>query len=245
MFGYQGAVAGEEYNNQNVGVSMVYRRRHSGNWNLKELFSLTSALNLPHPGVYTDSIAWRLDLADYHIHKCNDMVQKLHAPANIKSFRDLPKIFPEYEAHFVAAVESMNSAPEMLAQVINLNLIEPQPEGKVFFDRCLKLVIASHALSGIEQHLSGFCGSEEYKYVRAFANVCKHRRLADFKYNISVNQQQFRMGFKTKAFQYDDTRFEERWSEEVLAYAVHIKGSICDLGIDINNALKKKQGEVP
>ncbi|HKZ82296.1 MAG TPA: hypothetical protein VJ793_01410 [Anaerolineae bacterium] len=90
-------------------------------WNLEELRNLCAAKGLPDSTVYQNALYWKLQRADFHKKQSETIWSNLfsaHQELQIYGEEWIQAQFA-YESHVEAAMQSLHSMADILAQIIN------------------------------------------------------------------------------------------------------------------------------
>jgi hypothetical protein len=133
------------------------------------------------------------------------------------------------EAHLIAAINTIRSAVDMLAQVINELALEDRfPIEKVYVNRVLNRLPDSD----LKTRLAGLHGSHWFKYVTGFINTSKHRNLVEQRFSISLERRL--AGIRMSEFEYDETPFDDYWDHEILDGILDVADQLIHCGQALN-----------
>jgi len=220
------------------------------NWNIEELRKLyivkvvrKNELLLEE---FLSSIGQKMDRANYHAQKAKEAWEEFFKASIVT----IPS--PQFDvatnvsvAETEALVNVLNSMADILAQVINMTLLElvnqSMPEDEVFAYKVLDKLSKFPQYQNVTRIFSLFLNSGEFKYMNAFCNTMKHRKLLDIDYHLHINYREkgkVQEGLRFKEFNYKGTLFPVTWSAVIQeGYRLKIYDYICDVGIEINNAM--------
>jgi len=133
------------------------------------------------------------------------------------------------EANVIACLHTARNMWDMFAQLANALILEkPISVGACDIGRVLDAMPPSE----LETRLRILLDSHWYKYVAAFSNTAKHRRLVQHSMTVSIEEN--RIGFRIGAFSYGDKSFPAYWGHEVLEGAIEVKNGIIECGRLLN-----------
>ena len=96
-------------------------------------------------------------------------------------------------------------------------------------------VLARLPESPLREHVSSTLSSHWYRYVVAFVNTAKHRRLVEHLFSVSVEEN--RAGVRVGSFSYESESFPAYWGTEVLEGAIEVKNQVVGAGRFLNKAV--------
>jgi len=220
------------------------------NWNTEELRKLyitkvfqKNELLLEE---FLSSIGQKIERANYHSQKAKEAWEEFFKPSVIT----IPS--PQFDsatnvsvAETEALVHVLNSMADILAQVINMTLLElvnqSMPEDEVFAYKVLDKLSKFAQYKNVARAFSLFLNSREFKYINAFCNTMKHRKLLDIDYHLHINYREkgkIQEGLRFKEFSYKRILFPVTWSAVIQEdYRLKIYDHICDVGSSINKVM--------
>lgn len=220
------------------------------NWNIEELRKLyivkvvrKNELLLEE---FLSSIGQKMERANYHAQKAKEAWEEFFKASIVT----IPS--PQFDvatnvsvAETEALVNILNSMADILAQVINMTLLElvnqSMPEDEVFAYKVLDKLSKFIQYKDVTNALALFLNSGEFKYINAFCNTMKHRKLLDIGYHLHINYREkgkIQEGLRFKEFSYKGATFPITWSAAIREdYRFKIYDYICDVGVTINKAM--------
>jgi len=220
------------------------------NWNIEELRKLYRAKVVPKNELlleeFLSSIGQKIERANYHAQKAKEVWKDFFKPSKVI----IPS--PQFDsatnisvAEIEALVNILNSMADILAQVINATLLElvnqSVPEDMVFAYKILDKLSKFPQYQDVTKTFSLFLNSKEFKYINAFCNTMKHRKLLDIDYHLHIDYREkgkIQEGLRFKEFTYKGNVFPATWSTTIEEdYRLKIYDHICDIGIEINKAM--------
>lgn len=220
-------------------------------WKLKELEQWIEANN---PGdVRTAALPRSLSrsafIIKYHANLARDAFDqfKEEGDDHYKMFVSMMSFKPEFgmaalahEANIIALVHTVRNYADIFAQLVNsLVLNEPILEKDCTFGKVAK----DMPESALKQGMLDLNSSYWFRYLAAFSNISKHRRLIQSK--PSVNFEDNVSGLKVEAFSYKlsykepETDFPQCWGHNLRNEAYNVYCRIIELGQELNDHLIK------
>ncbi len=156
------------------------------------------------------SVHWKLAIAAYHAEELNIIIQKL-APDYVAMSEQIflhagggqpARAFLEsqlkIEAHLVACAQALHSVGDILSQVIyyamGLRLI--LQEDDVTLSSVIGSLIKRDEAITLRKELQLFQESAAFKYLSAYVNTIKHRRLVRSRSSVHFQPQPRKYGFR-------------------------------------------------
>jgi hypothetical protein len=144
-------------------------------WCYEELVELCKQKHKRDPTTYWNSLNWHDDLALFFAEKGREAWED-YARAGY-SHNAFEKAVFSCEAYVVACVQSLHPMADLLAQIINAVIFKsPLEEKKVVVKEISNKLKKENAIV-VKDSWDKFYHSYEFKYVSAFCNTIKHRRL--------------------------------------------------------------------
>jgi len=220
------------------------------NWNIEELRKLYIAKVVQKNELlleeFLSSTRQKMERANYHAQKAKEAWEEFFKPSVVT----IPSSQFDFAtnvsvAETEALVYVLNSMADLLAQVVNITLLElvnqSMPEDEVFVYKVLNKLSKFIQYKNVTRALSLFLNSSEFKYINAFCNTMKHRKLLDTDYHLHINYREkgkIQEGLRFKEFSYKEAPFPITWSVAIQEdYRLKIYDYICDVGININKAM--------
>lgn len=210
-------------------------------WSYVELKQLCEKHGIPYPNEYLTSLEWRQRRAGYHAEMAeaewSDFMSKPFAVGD----EAYQKAFFVYEAHAEACVQALHAMADILAQIINATLMAtPLSEDDVSFPGVPVRLKKQGNATRIITACNSLMQSKEYRYVNAFSNTIKHRRLVR-----SDIGGEHGNGTRNKTepifaeFNYKGASYPETWGSDILAsYRQEIVRLVNEVGLSVNDSLK-------
>ncbi|MFA5276699.1 MAG: hypothetical protein WC417_07400 [Candidatus Omnitrophota bacterium] len=217
-------------------------------WNLNELRDMFVAKYgnnlLPRLEEYLYTIHWKKWRTEFHIEQSDHIWAELFKlPVVSASDEPFQKALESAQAEAEATVQTLHAIGDILAQAVNLTIFGPVAlsEDNVSLHNVLKKIREQGAAPKVEQALISFKSSNEFKYVDAFCNTVKHRKLIDvfYHFHADIKNDTLQEGIKFKEFSYKGDSFPAIWFDSVSKeFKLTIYDLLCDVGLAINEFLK-------
>lgn len=137
------------------------------------------------------------------------------------------------EANLVSCLQTARNLWDITAQLLNATVNpSPMPEERCHLFR-LRDALPPMPLKDFVEALSE---SGDFRYVNAFVNVTKHRRLVDHGFSVSFVEN--RIGMRVSAFHYDGANYPQKWGNDALQAAVNVKNQVIAAGRLLNSTLR-------
>jgi len=213
------------------------------NWDLEELNSLCTKENIPDSRIYQKALLWKKELALFHSKQSNEVWNKLfreHKKLIVgkKKWRDAHLAS---EAHVICAAQAIHSMGDILGQIINQVLLSGALSAEsVSLNNVQTELTNRGSASNVVTKVLILKNSSEFKYISAFVNITKHRRILETDFHAeggmgTRNDQ----GIRFKQFNYRRNQFPIVWAKDIVGpYKNKIFHYICNIGIAINSHLK-------
>lgn len=186
-----------------------------------------------------NSVSSAIDIFVFHINESKEALEKITPKTPDEEARLIfePTYIHEnyYEeklrlqANSIAALHSVRSVFEYFAQLVRMLLIENELTEKECSISRLKNRLPS---SPLKNYLQEVLSSYSYKYSSALGNTLKHRSLAKFGSVLKVQTSE--TGFYFQSFEYNGTRYAEKWAMEVLEILFDVKNAVVRSGALLN-----------
>lgn len=136
------------------------------------------------------------------------------------------------EAHLIGCLHTARGMWDHFGQLLNLLTASPRLEES----KCdIRKVLDRMPDSELRQYVATTLSSHWYRYVVAFVNTAKHRRLVQHLFSVSPEED--RAGVKLGAFRYEAESFPSYWGTEILAGVVDVKNRVIGAGRLLNAAV--------
>jgi hypothetical protein len=220
-------------------------------WDIKELRELFikayGAALLPRFEEYTQTLHWKQWTAMCHAKKSKELWDEFFKMDKV-DFRDLKfsKTLDLSTVELEAMAHSMHSMGDILGQIINITIFGADgfSEDSCSLNKVMDKLEEERIAPDILSLLISFKDSPEFKYISAFCNTIKHRKLVDMEYYSHIDCREKGMieeGARLKEFTYNGDSFPATWFHKIEEdYRVKIYGLLCDVGRGINIYLKSK-----
>jgi len=136
------------------------------------------------------------------------------------------------EAHLISCLHTARDMWDHFAQLLNLVIL-----GAAIPIHLCDISEVSIRLpeSALRDYVSSTLSSHWYKYVAAFVNTAKHRRLVQHLFSVSIEEN--RAGVRLGAFSYKSEHFREYWGTEALEGAIEVKNRVVGAGRLLNETV--------
>lgn len=157
--------------------------------------------------------------------------------AMISADRDFGWAALAYEANLIACIHSVRNYADLVAQLINsLVLSEPRESGACTLNNTTKDLKESKLRRSLDELQESYW----FKYIVAFSNTAKHRRLINSRPSISFEEEDH--GVKVEAFSYkfrnhDEQHYPPHWGHEVLEGSFDVYKKLLSCGHELNQQL--------
>jgi hypothetical protein len=209
-------------------------------WNLAELRELCRQKNIPESAIYQNSLEWRWRQADFHAKKAQEIWAELGAaPFTFGDQRYDEAVF-SYDAYVVACVQALHSMVDILVQIINVVILETRfSESQVSAKRITEFMEKKGIGPQVTERMIELLNSYEFRYLDAFCNTSKHRRLINTRFRAEYGgDYRNEAGMKFRQFDYKGITYPETWGCDVLErYRYHIGQLVTNVGLSINKFL--------
>lgn len=150
-----------------------------GDWDLQELRELCLKHRLADPQVYIDSFQWHFLRAPFHAERAESAWKELWQLQSFTWGGDKWNIAEfSYEAEAEACVYALHTTADILAQIINVAVLNSElNEHDVSMRTVKKAVEKGPVAPGVLTKLQNLLDSYAFQYVSAFSNTSKHRKL--------------------------------------------------------------------
>lgn len=204
-------------------------------WKIGEFRNLCVRKNLPDSSIYQRALFFK-EIRALLLAKESQLVwERLYVGDKVIRGPEKMETRLKSEAFVEAAALAMHSMADIMAQIINLTLFRcSSEEGDVTFNRVHCRLCKEDIAPAVATAMKKLRDSDEFKYVDAFVNTIKHRRLIFVTYDITRNER-----MKFKAFLYRNKNFADTWAVDIIdSYIPRIIDLICDIGNAMNTYLQ-------
>ena len=211
-------------------------------WDFIKLNKLCRTKELPDSKIYQKALVWKREIALFHSGQSAIVWDKLFFAHQKLKVGD-KKWWNTYlasEAHVIAAAQASHSMADILGQIINQVLLcGTLPEDRVTLNNVLCKINEEAIAPDIFYKITGFKNSTEFKYIDAFVNTIKHRRVLDTNYHAEYGADKRNdQGILFEKFIYKNNNFPTTWAKDIVGpYRVKIFKDICTIGNSINSYL--------
>ena len=146
-----------------------------------------------------------------------------------------------HEANIIATIHTVRNYADIFAQLVNsLAMATPLTEKDCTFGR----VASGIPESALKQGMLDLNSSYWFRYLAAFSNISKHRRLLHSKPTVSFEDGV--SGLRVEPFSFtfskneSETNFPQCWGHHLLEEAFNVYRRILELGVELNSQLIRK-----
>lgn len=188
-------------------------------------------------------------IVQYHARLARDAFAEFKQPdgSNDKMFVAMMSFEPDFsraalvhEANIIAIIHTVRNYADIFAQLANtLAMPTPLPERDSTFGR----VASSLPESALKQGMLELNSSYWFRYLAAFSNISKHRRLLQSKPSVSFEENV--SGLRVEKFSYTfnnkegETEFPRCWGHDLLEETYTVYRRILELGQTLNEHVIK------
>ena len=212
-------------------------------WSFEELRNLCAAKGLPDSKTYREALLWKQQRALYHeeqYHKIwTEFFSSLSGMDEVKvGGRVWNKAQFASEAHVEAAAQVLHSMADVLAQIINkVVLCDDLSEYNVSLSSVVAKLKKKDGAHKIVVAIDKLQNSTEFRYINAFVNTIKHRRLLDRVYHMEYGENtRNEKAVCFQQFEYKGDCYGFTWAIDIIG---PYKSRIFKLIIEIGNAVNE------
>ncbi len=179
-------------------------------WNLEKFNQVCQQKKLPDSRIYQEALFWKREKAELLAKQSKEVWDVFWStygeinkqkPKTIEAFRNA---LLKSETYIESAAQNLHSLADIICQIINQAVLKSQfDEGEVSIKKIIGELQKDNSKKDIENALEQLRDSDEFKYISAFVNTIKHRRLLDTDYYGEFGQGKSNtMGVRFLSFQY-------------------------------------------
>jgi len=129
-----------------------------------------------------------------------------------------------------AMIDTLNTLPDICAQLVNLVILSSLLSKKSVSIYKVRDNIPNN-LSDLKNTIIKWIESKEFRYIRGFCNISKHRSLIDRDYftHINYRNKSTKRGIRFYAFKYDGVSYPEKMMNELFAIKDDFMHMFCDV----------------
>lgn len=234
-------------------------------WNPGECYQLAKKYipekKLDDLKLHLYSIPWKFSLCRYHKDEYrrllgssitagmnNELVEAigklLDMSANTEKGKDFRLTLFFAEAHIIAFSQALHSTADILAHILKIILDLDYKNKKISFISTIEIMKKQQIAIEVCSKAHSLRNSKEFKYLNAFVNTIKHRRLIDMPYHINLKPGQEFHGLRINSFKYgnDENReilYESKWVDDFLCKDFdELSNIIGEIGVELNKHMK-------
>ncbi|BCL34519.1 hypothetical protein [Nostoc sp. MS1] len=218
-------------------------------WDLSNFQQITLSRGLPDSSVYCQALFYKygkaLILTDKYQETWTNFWDLYSQISNEQPYLNaFIQAQLESETYIEAALQNLHSIADILCQIINVVILESTlHEAEVNVAKTIQ-ELNNRNLDKVKIALNNLCNSNEFKYIAAFVNTIKHRRLLDTDYHGEFGRgTENTMGIRFHAFTYNRQNKPIENYPVILAstiiedYMPNIKALIESLGMAIEESI--------
>lgn len=206
-------------------------------WTFVELRKLCRQKNVPESTIYQNSLEWRWRRADFHAEKAQEIWAELFSSPFTLGDRRFNEAVFSYETHVEACVQALHSVDDIFAQIINVVILENSyQEHQVSTKRLTNVMEKNKVALQVRDRMGRLLDSLEFRYLDAFCNTIKHRRLIPGRFRAEYGDYyRNESGIRFLQFNYKNKTYPEIWASDILQeYRQQIGQFVNDVGLSIN-----------
>lgn len=215
-------------------------------WNLKELREkMNQSLNeieRQELSDFLDSFDWKSKATYYHLLQADECFKPYREIENMDVTHKLLSRNEGFnlaikirEISLVSSVMTINTLPEVLAQVMNVVLCNNELK---INDVTPNKVLAKLIPGNLKKKYQALIDCSEYDYIKSFTNIVKHINLVKADYHISFENDVH--GVRFKSFKYKNRTFPEKLDTDLVSIVKSFRTMCLEFGIEINQELHRK-----
>jgi len=215
-------------------------------WSFEELRSLCAAKGLPDSKIYREALEWKRWRASYHAkqyERYQKRLDKLFPPQHKRDINKWICLREASEAHVEAAAQALHSMADILAQIINKAVLRGDFKERdvslssAFVEKLEKKAGAHKIVAALDK----LRNSAEFRYINAFVNTIKHRRLLETTYHLEYGQgKRNEKAVCFQKFEYNGDCYGFTWATDIVGlYKSRIVELICEIGNAVNEYLRR------
>lgn len=191
-------------------------------WKFTQIRELCDTNHLPYPEAYLRSLSWQHWKAYYHAQQAQkvwDEFKAAHPHGEIGgSNEQWWEVYYASAAETEATVQVLHAEADIIAQIANRIILRGLvPERDVNLDSVLRKLKCQNRGPRVAAEIETLRNSREFRYIDAFCNTIKHRRLINKQWHVEGGE-----GTRNKedvrflAFSYKrDNNFPITWASDI------------------------------
>jgi len=215
-------------------------------WNVEDFRKLCQEKEIGDTTTYQNTLHWKIALVNFHAEKSQNVWDELYNKLN-EGKKSISINDPEWgeaefasEAHTVAAAHALHSMADIMAQIVNIVVINGRfSEGQVTMKKILKHLDDNSIAPQIKIVIEHLLNSSEFRYIDAFVNTIKHRNLIDTNWGLEYGEgKRNEAGVRFKEFKYNGYLYPLTWTSQIVHdYKTKIIELVLNIGIELNKYL--------
>ncbi len=190
---------------------------------------------------YGTSLDWRYHRAKFHAEQAHNIWKDLVSQSFSFGDERYNEAEFSYEAYVEACVQSLHSMADILGQIINIVLLgghfsEDNASLKKVAGYIKKGGIAPNVLTNLKELLD----SKEFRYIEAFCNTIKHRRLIKTQFRAEYGgDYRNEEGLVFEEFNYKAVTYPKTWAKDIIdKYREKVFNMVVEVGLKINDFMR-------
>ncbi len=191
-------------------------------WNFGKIREACKENNLTYPEIYLLSLSWQHWKARYHAQKAQKVWNefKLARPGGYEIGGGNKQWWETYQAsasETEATVQALHAEADIIAQTVNqIILRRPLPEDNVSTSCVLDMLKSQNSAPNVVTKIEEFMSSEEFKYINAFCNTAKHRKLIRREWRAEAGEgTRNTEGVRFLTFSYRGVILQKTWASDI------------------------------
>lgn len=212
-------------------------------WSFEELRNLCTNKGLPDSKIYQEALLWKQQRASYHAEQYDEIWRELFSSSTEIQVggQDWNKAQFASEAHVEAAAQVLHSMADILAQIINKAVLcDDLREDDVSLSSVIPKLRGKSKAHKIVAAIDKLQNSTEFRYISAFVNTIKHRRLLDRIYHAEYGEnKRNEKAVCFRKFEYKGNCYGFTWATDIIGpYKSRIFELISEIGNAVNEYLR-------
>lgn len=188
---------------------------------------------------YIDSLGWGRWRINYHIENYEKEIRKFRKIKIVDTKEDVKKFILQMKKcaeEVICIIQIQQSILDILSQIINQAFLKPSlKEEEASFNKILcKKIERRWRDKELFEKSRELKNSQEFKYISAFSNVVKHRKIIKEHLRIKL----YKSGLRFEGFEYKGEEYYKMFFEDIIrSYIPFINDLIVEIGLLINRKL--------
>lgn len=212
-------------------------REQSNQWSFEELRDMCRKKGIPDSVIYQNSLGRYWRQAGFHAEKAQEVWKALFGSSFTLGDKRFNEAVFSYEAYVEACVRALHSMADILAQIINVVILRNRfPEHRVSAKKITEFMEKHGTAPQVTKRMREFIDSDVFRYIDAFCNTIKHRRLIKTHMRMEYGgDYRNETGIKFKQFHFKGVAYPETWGSDILKkYRNQIRDLVNNIGLALN-----------